>query len=79
MVEEEEEEGYKIKYNSLIGPLQKQKKQRQAKYQMGRLFQQTSGTKLTQSGERQKWLESVGKPVEKKQRTMIYEKISERS
>ena len=51
--------------------------QRQAKYQKGWLFQQTSGTTLVQSSERQKWVESVGKPVERNQQTMIYEQISE--
>ena len=51
--------------NNYVGPLQKQEKQRQAKHQMDRLFQQTSGTTLVQSGERQKWVESVGKPVER--------------
>ena len=30
--------------NNYVGPLERQEKQRQAKHQMGRLFQQTSGT-----------------------------------
>jgi len=51
--------------NNYVGPLQRQENQRQAKHQMGRLFQQTSGTTLVQSGERRKWVESVGKPVER--------------
>jgi hypothetical protein len=51
--------------NNYVGPQQRQEKQRQAKHQMGRLFQQTSGTTLVQSGERQKWGENVGKPVER--------------
>ena len=40
--------------NNYVGPLQRQEKQRQAKHQMGRLFQQTSGITLFQSGEGQK-------------------------
>ena len=51
--------------NNYVGPLQSKEKQRQAKHQMGRLFQQTSGATLVQSSERQKWVESVGKPVER--------------
>ena len=50
--------------NDYVGPLQRQEKQRQAKHQMGRLFQQTSETTLVRSGERQKWVESVRKPIE---------------
>ena len=38
--------------NDYVGPLQRQEKQRQAKYQMGRLIPQTSGTTLVQSDER---------------------------
>ena len=38
--------------NNYVGPLQRQEKQREAKHQMGRLFQQTSGTSLVQSGEK---------------------------
>ena len=51
--------------NIYVGPLQKQEKQRQVKHQMDRLFQKTNETTLVQSGERQKWVESVGKPVER--------------
>ena len=51
--------------NNYVGTLQRQEKQREAKHQMGRLFQQTNETTLVQSGERQKWVESVGKPVER--------------
>ena len=40
--------------NNYVGILQRQEKQRQAKHLMGRLFQQTSGATLVQSGERQK-------------------------
>ena len=39
--------------NKYVG-LQRREKQRQTKHQMSRLFQQTSGTTLVQSGERQK-------------------------
>ena len=65
--------------NNYVKPLQRQEKQRQAKYHMGRLFQQTNGTTLVQSGEKQKWVESVGKSVERNQQSMIYQQISERS
>ena len=60
---------------SYVGFLLWQEKQKQAKHQMGRLFQQTSGPTLVQSGARQKWVESVGKPVKKNQQTMIYDKF----
>ena len=65
--------------NNYVGSLKRQKKQSQAKYQIGRLFQQTSGTTLVQSDEIQKWVESVKKPIEWNQQTMICEQILERS
>ena len=37
--------------SNYVGPLKGQEKQRQAKHQMGRLFQQTNRTTLLQSGE----------------------------
>ena len=51
--------------NDYVGPLQKQAKQRQAKYQLDRLLHRNSGTTLVQSDERENRVESNRKSAEK--------------